>query len=293
MQTVASLIESVSAQFEQAGLSYGHGTDNAWDEAVALVLSVTGAADEESSLSLAVPDRHVERILQAALERVQTRQPLAYILGSCRYMGFDFKVEPGVVVPRSPIGYLLFEGLEAWLPDKVEHILDLCSGSGCLGIVAAHLFEHAQVTLVELDAHAAALARQNIELHGLGDRVKVVEADVTGSLAALGRFDLIVANPPYVDALDMGALPAEYQAEPQRGLAAGDDGLSVMSPILEQLQDLLNEDGLFVGEVGASARALSARYPTVPFIWLDLPHGGEGVFALEAASLSSHTAPDF
>jgi ribosomal protein L3 glutamine methyltransferase len=218
---------------------------------------------------------------------------LAYILGSCRYMGFEFKLEPGVMVPRSPIGYLLFEGLEPWLPPKVARILDLCSGSGCLGIVAAHLFEHAQVTLVELDTQAAALARQNIQLHGLGDRVKVVQADVTEPMAARGRFDLILANPPYVDALDMGTLPAEYQAEPHSGLAAGDDGLSVIGPILQQLPDLLNEGGLFVGEVGASARALAARYPALPFIWLDLPHGGEGVFALEEASLSSHTAPDF
>ena len=290
--TVASLIEAVCRQFEQAPLSYGHGTDSAWDEAVALVLSVTGAPDDQASLNVAVSADQRHSCLQLAEQRVATRQPLAYILGHCRYMGFDFKTQPGVIVPRSPIGYLLFDGLQPWLPTSVNHILDLCSGNGCLGIVAAHLFPHAQVTLVELDSTAAALARENIALHGLNDRVELLQADVTQGFGARQRFDLVLANPPYVDAADMRTLPAEFVAEPVMALAAGEDGLAVMGPILEHLRDWLSDAGLFVGEVGASARALVAKYPSLPFIWLDLPHGGEGVFALEATSLNSHTAPD-
>jgi ribosomal protein L3 glutamine methyltransferase len=291
--TVEALIEAVCRRFDRAGLSYGHGTDNAWDEAVALVLAVTGAADDESSLGLAVSADQRDACLQLAEQRVETRQPLAYLLGRCRYMGYDFKIRPGVIVPRSPIGYLLFEGLQPWLPASVQSVLDLCSGSGCLGIVAAHLFPDARVTLVELDPNAAALARENIALHGLGDRVELVEADVTHGLELRQRFDLILANPPYVDAADMRTLPAEFAAEPVAALAAGEDGLNIMAPILEQLAGWLSEGGLFIGEIGGSARALVARYPSLPFIWLDLPHGGEGVFALEAVGLSSHTAPVF
>jgi len=293
MHTVGSLIETISARFEQVPLSYGHGTDNAWDEAVALVLGISGAADDESSLGIELSAEQVSACEQAADQRIRTRQPLPYILGRCRYMGFEFEVRPGVIVPRSPIGYLLFEGLQPWLPAALNRVLDLCSGGGCLGILAAHRFPDARVTLVELDDAAVALARDNISAHGLTDRVTVLQADVTGGLEFDNTFDLVLANPPYVDAADMRTLPAEFQAEPELALAAGVDGLSIMAPILEALPRWLSEDGLFVGEVGASSRALLAQYPDWPFIWPELPHGGEGVFALEAARLSSHTAPDF
>lgn len=291
MATIGSLIETISAQFEQAQLSYGHGTDNAWDEAVALVLDISGAADDQASLGKQLSAEQAAACEQAAARRISSRQPLAYILGHCRYMGFQFLVHPGVIVPRSPIGYLLFEGLTPWLSQQVDQVLDLCCGGGCLGILAAHCFDQAQVTLVDLDDAAVALARANVQAHGLEDRVTVLQADVTGGLQFSQRFDLIVANPPYVDAADMRTLPEEFRAEPELALAAGADGLDVMAPILNSLPNWLGHNGLFVGEVGASSRALLARYPHWPFIWPELPHGGEGVFALEAASLNSHTAP--
>lgn len=290
--SVGSLIELIYHQFESTSLSYGHGTDNAWDEAVALVLTLTGFADDPASLGLVVSQEQVQSCLSAAAQRTTTRQPLPYILGECRYMGWRFLVKPGVVVPRSPIGYLLQEGLQPWMPKTVLSVLDLCSGSGCLGIIAAHLFPQATVCLVEVDQHAIAVANANIELHGLQDRVSVRRADVTLPLSFETRFDLILTNPPYVDAADMRTLPAEFTAEPDLGLAAGDDGLSVIAPILEQASNWLSEAGLFVGEVGASARALNTRYSSWPLLWLDLPLGGEGVFLLEAAALNSHTAPD-
>jgi len=206
-------------------------------------------------------------------------------------MGLQFTVRPGVVVPRSPIGYLLQGGLDPWLPRSVGRVLDLCCGSGCLGILAAHTFADAQVTMVEVDATAVQVARENVEQHELGHRVRILAGDVMSPTVQPERFDLILCNPPYVDASDMQSLPEEYLAEPERGLAAGEQGLDVMDAILAQLPDLLASDGLFVGEIGASARHLINRYPHLPFIWPDLPLGGEGVFLLEAAALTSHTAP--
>ncbi len=289
--TVATLIEAVCHQFEARELSYGHGTDNAWDEAVALVLNVTGAADDQSALSQLIPEDQVARCLELAQQRITTRQPLAYLLGRCRYMGYDFAIQPGVVVPRSPIGYLLTEGVSAWLPKRVTHVLDLCSGSGCLGIVAAHEFPEATVTLVELSDVALQVAEENIRQHGLSDRVAVVQADVTQDLEFPFRFDLITSNPPYVDAADMRALPAEYRAEPALGLAAGEQGLNIIAPIIAQLPQWLSPEGVFIGEVGASAAALLQAFPRLPFIWPELPLGGEGVFLLEASALPFHTAP--
>ena len=196
---------------------------------------------------------------------------------------------PGVIVPRSPIGYLLADHLLAWLPDPVTQILDLCSGSGCLGIIAAQLFPQAQVTLVELDDHAIAIARENIHRLGLDNRVTLRKGDVTKTLSFPQRFDLVLSNPPYVDAADMNQLPPEYLAEPHAGLAAGQDGLSIICPIINQLTNWLTPQGLFIGEVGASAPALMARYPRLPLFWPELPLGGEGVFLLEASGLTFHT----
>ena len=144
--TIDELIRQVHEQFQSSELSYGHGTDNAWDEAVALVLGVVGAADDETSLSVLVAPDQVEQCLTLASARIETRQPLAYLLGRCQYMGLEFEIQPGVVVPRSPIGYLLQSGLEPWLPQAPGRVLDLCSGSGCLGIIAAYLFPDAEIT---------------------------------------------------------------------------------------------------------------------------------------------------
>ena len=161
--TIGQLIDQVHERFAESNLSYGHGTDNAWDEAVYLVLWMTDSADDESSLSLEVSSELVEEILGLTEQRVVERIPLAYLLGCCQFMGYEFLLEPGVVVPRSPIGYLIDSSEQAWLPKRVQRILDLCSGSGCLGIVAAHRFPQAKVTLVELDPSAAALARENVQ----------------------------------------------------------------------------------------------------------------------------------
>jgi ribosomal protein L3 glutamine methyltransferase len=169
--------------------------------------------------------------------------------------------------------------------------LDLCSGSGCLGIVAAHRFPQALVTLVELDPVAAALARENVQLHALEDRVTVLEGDATQLFAGLQPgWDLIITNPPYVDKADMQVLPAEYRHEPVRGLAGGDDGLLLVDDFLRVLPEQLADNGAFICEVGASSGAVNRKHTDLPIEWLDLPHGGEGVFLLEGEALCSHTA---
>lgn len=285
--TIGELIEAIYQRFDNAPLSYGHGTDNAWDEAVYLVLSVTGAADDEGSLHLAVAPEDKQRIQHLATRRIEERPPLAHLLGECHFMGQRFILAPGVMVPRSPIGYLLGEPLEDWIAPSITRIVDLCAGVGCLGILAAQRYPHAHVTLVELDEQAAKLAMQNVTLHNLQDRVQVVHGDACRWLAdQKERWDLILTNPPYVDAADMRVLPQEYRHEPELGLAAGPDGLSLVDAFLPHVPERLTPNGTFLCEVGASAPAMQRKYPHLPIHWLELPEGGEGVFLWSFPSLN-------
>ncbi len=286
--SLRELIEAVSERFSKADLYFGHGTDNPWDEAVALVLFVTGANDDATELDRIVPDAQVDTVLELSQRRVSERQPLPYLLGRCQYFGLEFILEPGIVVPRSPIGGLLAEGLVPWVGREPERVLDLCCGSGCLGILAAHVFPEATVQMLERNPAAVAVARENIALHGLEDRVSVAESDLFAE--AQGTYDVIITIPPYVDAADMASLPAEYLHEPKEGLAAGEDGLTIVHRILADAPAHLASDGLLICEVGASAPALLRVYPALPFVWPHLPEGGEGVFLLEAQALRSHTA---
>ena len=283
--TVGGLIETVYQRFDNAPLSYGHGTDNAWDEAVYLVLSVTGYADDEASLQLPVIPADLQHIHSIAGRRINERAPLAHLLGECQFMGQRFFVESGVMVPRSPIGYLLGEPLQDWLPQDITRIVDLCAGVGCLGILAAQRYPMSKVTLLELDSKAAALARKNVELHNLGERVEVIQGDACDWLGSeTGQWDLILTNPPYVDARDMQTLPEEYRHEPELGLAAGEDGLALVDAFLPELAARLKPNGVFLCEVGASAPAMQHKYPDLPIEWLELPEGGEGVFLMQVSA---------
>jgi ribosomal protein L3 glutamine methyltransferase len=280
MTSVRHLIGSIAAEFESAGLVFGHGTDSAWDEAVALVLGVTGFDDDARNLEAAVEESADRRIHALAARRIDERIPLAYLLGRCRFAGLEFVVEPGIVIPRSPIGALLADGLEPWLTTAPRSVVDVCCGSGCLGILAALVFPDAGVTLVDVDRHALAVARQNVRLHGLEDRVRVVESDLLDGFPQGTRFDLIVTNPPYVDAVDMAALPPEYRHEPAHGLAGGADGIELVERLLAALPARLEPGGTFVCEVGNSSPALLRAHPELAFVWPELPAGGEGVFLL-------------
>lgn len=279
-----------ASRFTEAELFFGHGTDNALDESLALVLH---ALHLDHSLPAEYLDARLTRAERAAVvelleQRYSSRKPAAYLTGHASFAGLDFKVTEDVLVPRSPIAELIQDGFAPWLDvEQVGSVLDLCTGSGCIGIACAYAFPEARVDLTDVSPAALAVARENIAAHDLEDRVEAIQADVWDGLPA-GQYDLIVSNPPYVDAEDMANLPVEYQHEPALGLAAGEDGLDVVSRILAGAADRLNPDGILVVEVGRSAGHLMERYPGVPFLWLEFEHGGGGVFLLTADQLDEH-----
>lgn len=286
MATVGELIGEASAALGRAGVYFGHGTDNAWDEATVLVLSITGLADDASNLDAPVSaddDADIRRLLA---RRIEERVPLAHLIGRWWFAGYEFLMLPGVVVPRSPIGELIGRSFDPWLPGPPAKVVDLCAGSGCIGIATALTFPDAEVHLVEIDPEAAALARENVRLHGLEHRVCVHQGDLYDALPDALTFDLIVSNPPYVDARDMASLPAEYHHEPAAGLAGGPDGLAVVRRIIDGARARLAADGVLVCEVGMSVPALLGAYPALPFFWPDFERGGDGVFVIGAADLT-------
>ncbi|MDG5499077.1 50S ribosomal protein L3 N(5)-glutamine methyltransferase [Marinobacter sp. BGYM27] len=284
--TIRDFLRFASTQFARSEIYYGHGTDNVWDEAVQLVMRSLALPLENNAIFL---DARLTRDEKALLidriqRRVESREPVAYLLGEAWFMGLPFNVDTRVLVPRSPIGELIQSGLQPWLGDiEVNRILDLCTGSGCIGIAAATVFEEADVDLSDISEDALEVAQSNIVMHGLEDRVSAIQSDLFAGLE--GQYDLILSNPPYVDAEDMAALPDEFRHEPELGLAAGGDGLDIAHRILEKAADMLTPDGLLVVEVGNSWVALQEAYPELPFIWLDFEQGGEGVFLLSRQDL--------
>jgi ribosomal protein L3 glutamine methyltransferase len=271
-----------ASQFNAASLFYGHGTDNAIDEALALVLHAVHLDHGilGGYLAAAVTEDEADTIYELLRERVERRVPAAYLIGTARFAGLTFEVTEDVLVPRSPIAELIEEQFSPWLDRAhVGSILDLCTGSGCIGIACAYAFPDALVDLADVSTAALEVATRNIERHGLEDRVRTLHADVYDGLDG-ERYDLIVSNPPYVSRDEMGRLPDEYRHEPALGLEAGDDGMDVVSRILRGAAQALRPGGILVVEVGASADLLMAKYPDVPFLWMDFERGGDGVFLL-------------
>jgi ribosomal protein L3 glutamine methyltransferase len=286
--TLEQAVQATAQSFEQAQLYYGHGTASAWDEAVALVLAVTQASDDQASLGRVLTAIEADRIAALAERRIADREPLAYLLGEWPYLGLPFFIERGVLVPRSPIAYWLAQHSDRWIPAPPRRVLDLCTGSGCIGIVTALAYPDAQLWLTDLDPAALALAQRNVARHGLAGRTQLLQMDGVAALAAVQGFDLVLCNPPYVNARDMASLPREYQAEPAFALAAGMDGLDIMLPVLDALPGLLAPHGLFLGEVGHSAAALRRARPELPLHWLDDDGADAGLFALPGPA---HAAP--
>ncbi|WP_421842737.1 50S ribosomal protein L3 N(5)-glutamine methyltransferase [Marinobacter algicola] len=286
LHTVRDYLRYVSSRFADSPLYFGHGTDNVWDESVQLVMRSLHLPLENNTLFLDARLTREERalILERMQRRIDDRVPLAYLLGEAWFMGLPFHVDERVLVPRSPLGELIQGGLQPWLGNKpVGRILDLCTGSGCIGIAAASVFEDAEVDLADISTDALDVAAVNIDYHEVGDRVSTVRADVFDGLE--GRYDVILSNPPYVDADDIADMPAEYGHEPELGLAAGGDGLDIAHRILARAADYLNPGGLLIVEVGNSWVALQEAYPDMPFTWLEFENGGDGVFLLTAEDL--------
>lgn len=284
--TTRDYLRYAASRFSEAGLYFGHGTDNVWDEAVLLVMRSLHLPLENNTVFLdaRLTRDERQRILERIERRVNERIPVAYLIGESWFMGLPFHVDERVLVPRSPLAELLETGLQPWLADHpVERILDLCTGSGCIGIAAATVFPDSVADLSDISEDALAVAQSNIELHELQARVRAVRSDVLDQIT--GTYDVILSNPPYVDAEDMADMPDEYHHEPRLGLEAGDDGLAIAHRILARAAAHLTPGGLLIVEVGNSWHALDEAYPQLPFTWLEFENGGDGVLLLTREQL--------
>ncbi|MBD9483995.1 50S ribosomal protein L3 N(5)-glutamine methyltransferase [Pseudomonas sp. PDM14] len=291
LRTVRDHIRWAVSRFHGEQLFFGHGTDNAWDEARQLVLGALHLPWEiaDSYLDCRLEDDEQAHLQALLKRRIEERVPTAYLLGEAWFCDLPFIVDERVLVPRSPIAELIGQHFQPWLSGEPARILDLCTGSGCIGIACAYAFEQAEVVLADLSFDALEVANQNIERHELDARVYTVQGDGFAGLPGQ-RFDLIVSNPPYVDAEDFADMPAEYQHEPELGLACGDDGLDLVRRMLAEAADHLNERGVLIVEVGNSQVHVEALYPEVDFTWLEFNQGGHGVFLLTAAQCRAHQA---
>ena len=292
LRTINDLVRWGASQFNGENLFYGHGTNNAIDEALALVLFALklehGLPAELMSSRLTQSERSA--IIGLFKRRIEEAVPAAYITKEAWFAGLKFYVDERVLVPRSPIAELIESGFEPWIDSsQVASILDLCTGSACIAIACAHAFPEAEVDAIDISEDALAVATINVEKYHLDDHMNLIQSDVFDQLTGQ-TYDLIVSNPPYVDALDMSTLPDEFKHEPALGLEAGEDGLLIVSRILKEALQHLNPGGILVVEVGNSQQALIEKYPTVPFMWVDFARGGEGVFVLDYQSLQQHVA---
>lgn len=288
--TVRDWLRFAVSRFNEAGLFFGHGSDNAYDEAAYLILHTLHLPLDrlEPFLDASLTAGEAEEIQAVIERRVKERIPAAYITHEAWLGPHRFYVDERVIVPRSFIAELLHERLAPWVMDAegVTRVLDLCTGSGCLAILAALAFPHAKVDAVDLSRDALDVARRNVADYGLDDRIELVESDLFAGLT--GRsYDVIVSNPPYVNAESMAVLPPEYLAEPTLALGSGEDGLDATRQILRQAKAHLNPGGLLVVEIGHNRDALEAAFPALPFTWLDTSGGDQFVLLLRREELVS------
>jgi len=290
LATIIDFIRYGASRFGAAGLAFGHSYDNAIDEATHLVLHALhlphdlGPAYGQARLTAT----EKQRVLELIDRRVDEHKPVAYLTGTAWFAGLEFKSDARALVPRSPIAEMIQQGFSPWLDDRtVARVLDLCTGSGCIGIAMAVHNPDWRVDLADISEEALSLARENIEYQDVADRVQAIRSDLFAGLGGQ-RYDLIVSNPPYVTEQEYAALPPEYGHEPALGLRAGVDGLDFAVRILVNATQHLSEEGVLIVEVGESEKALTALLPEVPFNWIEFNVGQMGVFLLDRDDLVAH-----
>jgi len=288
LKTVRDWLRFAVTRFNEAGLSFGHGTTNARDEAAYLILHTLKLPLDrlDPFLDKTLSAKEIAAVKQMLRGRIEQRVPAAYLTNEAWLGDFRFYVDERVIVPRSYIAELLRDGLSPWVKDleSVGAALDLCTGSGCLAILLAQTFPNARVDATELSPDALEVASRNVLDYGLEKRIRLVRGDLFAGLT--GPYQLIVSNPPYVNADSMAALPPEYRAEPQMALAGGQDGLDIVRRILSGAGAALDRDGLLVVEIGHNREALELAFPRLPFTWLETSGGDGFVFLLTGAQLA-------
>lgn len=286
--TIQDLVRWGACRFNEAGLHFGHGTDNAFDEAAWLVADALKMPPE------LIPDygrcrvtgSEREAVVALLARRIDERRPAAYLTGRTWFAGLEMIVSDQVMVPRSPLAELVSDGFAPWIdPAEVGRVLDLCTGSGCIGIAAAMHLPDADVDLADISPAALRVAMRNRALHGLEERVRIIESDLFAAIDSEAIYDVIVSNPPYVAAAELESLPAEYRHEPQLAFAAGESGLDLVLRILRDAPDFLSDDGILIVEVGSAAETLEDRFPELHLTWLDFARGGDGVFLMRRHEL--------
>jgi ribosomal protein L3 glutamine methyltransferase len=281
---VLGLIARGARRLRRAGVFFGHGTDNAWDDSAALVLHALNLphSGERALYTRRVGSEGIERVEALFTRRIAERIPAVYLTGETWFAGLPFHVDPRVLIPRSPIAELIERRFAPWIdPRRVRRILDVGTGSGCIAIACARALPRARVDAVDISPEALEVAAINVRRHRLGRRVRLVRSDHFSALAG-ERYDIIVANPPYVGRREMSGLPPEYRHEPPIALAAGRDGLDSVGVILREARAHLQPGGLLIVEVGNTEAAVRRAFRRLPFVWLEFERGGGGVFLLTA-----------
>jgi ribosomal protein L3 glutamine methyltransferase len=288
LRTLRDLLRFAVSRFTEAGLAFGHGTDNAYDEAAYLILHTLHLPLDrlEPFLDARLTDAEIARVLSVLQRRVTERIPAAYLTQEAWLGEFRFYVDPRAIVPRSHIAELLAH-LESWIADpaEVKSALDLCTGSGCLAILLAHAFPIAAVDAIDISPQALEVAARNVNEYGLNTRIRVLQSDLFDAVGA-ARYDVIVSNPPYVAEAAMQALPPEFRHEPALALAAGADGLDLVRRILREAKRHLQRAGVLIVEVGDGRAAVESAFPDLPFTWLETADGPDRVFLLERGQLA-------
>ena len=288
LYTVRDWLRFTVSRFNQSKLFFGHGSSNAYDEAAYLILHTLHLPPDrlDPFLDARLTDTERAEVLNIIQQRVEQRVPAAYLTHEAFLGDFSFYVDERVIVPRSFIAELLLEQLAPWIaePEEIGSVLDLCTGSGCLAILAAHAFPYASVDAVDLSPDALSVAERNVADYDLQDRVHLIESDLFAKLNGR-QYDLIISNPPYVDAASVAVLPQEYLHEPKLSLGSGHDGLDATRIILKNAAQHLTANGILIVEIGHNRDALEAAFPDLPFTWLDVSAGDEFVFMLHKNDL--------